>query len=81
LPAGPSRCCDQVDGGTGYYGKYLHRTASSKQLLSDRVWFEGVHNRATTPPRTHKSGINTYVAITSNSSLSTVTNSRDEPDH
>jgi len=64
----------QVDGGTGYYGKYLHGLPTASSFFPIGVWFESVLSSSDTATDA-QAGINTYVAITSNSSLSTVTNS------
>ena len=63
----------QVDGGTGYYGKFTNSLPTANTYFPSGVWFESaLEPKDVATDRA--AGINTYVELTSNSDLSVVNN-------
>ena len=61
----------QVDGGTDYYGRFTNGLPTSADYFPSAVWFESVTSSADTAID-KRAGINTYVALTNNSSFAAV---------
>jgi hypothetical protein len=68
---GVSATLRQVDGGTGYYGKYSTGLPTDASYFPSAVWFESVLN-ATDAAKDKSAGINTYVQLTGDSNLSAI---------
>lgn len=61
----------QVDGGTGYYGKYTTGLPTAASYFPIGVWFESVVEAGDTA-KDKAVGINTYVQLTGNSDLAAI---------
>jgi hypothetical protein len=61
----------QVDGGTGYYGKFTNGLPTDNSYFPSGVWFEAVRN-ATDVAVDRAAGINTYVQLTGDSDLDAI---------
>jgi hypothetical protein len=61
----------QVDGGTGYYGKFTNGLPTSNSYFPSGVWFEAVRS-ATDVATDRAAGVNTYVQLTGDSDLNAI---------
>ena len=62
-----------VDGGIGYYGRFVPSLPSDPSFFPIGVWFESVTQQPDID-RDEAAGLNTYVQVTSNSDLSLIRN-------
>ncbi len=62
-----------VDGGIGYYGRFVPSLPSDPSFFPIGVWFESVTQQRDID-RDEAAGLNTYVQVTSNSDLSLIRN-------
>jgi hypothetical protein len=69
----PALTLDPVDGGQNYYSKFSNPLPSSQDFFPIGVWFESVTQQADID-KDKAAGLNTYIALTTNSSPSIIRN-------